>query len=113
VLFVYDGWNLIAELTEASGQMPAIRSHVWGLDLSGSAQGAGGVGGLLFTSVVSPQSSVFCAAFDGNGNVSALVDTATGTIAAAYEYDPFGNLIARIENPASSIRFIGEVHVCG
>jgi hypothetical protein len=25
-----------------------VRSYVWGLDLSGSEQGAGGVGGLLF-----------------------------------------------------------------
>jgi RHS repeat-associated protein len=104
VVFIYDGWNLITELTEVSGQIPAIRSHVWGLDLSGTEQGAGGVGGLLFTTSHLPLASSHFACFDGNGNVTALVDTATGTLAAAYEYDPFGNIIARIENPASSIQ---------
>jgi RHS repeat-associated protein len=103
-LFVYDGWNLIAELTEVSGQMSVVRSHVWGLDLSGTEQGAGGVGGLLFTTSHLPLASSHFACFDGNGNVTALVDSATGNVAATYEYDPFGNLIARIENPASSIQ---------
>jgi RHS repeat-associated protein len=104
VVFVYDGWNLMAELTEVSGQMSVVRSHVWGLDLSGTEQGAGGDGGLLFTTSHLPLASSHFACFDGNGNVSALVDTATGNLAATYEYDPFGNLIARIENPASSIQ---------
>jgi len=93
-LFVYDGWNLIAELTEVSGQMSVVRSHVWGLDLSQSLQGAGGVGGLLFTTSHLSLASSHFACFDGNGNVNALVDTATGTRAAAYEYDPFGNTIS-------------------
>ena len=30
-------------------------------------------------------------AYDGNGNVVALVDAATGAVAALYEHDPFGN----------------------
>ena len=42
--FVYDGWNLVAELNETNG---IIRSYLWGSDLSGAMQGAGGVGGLL------------------------------------------------------------------
>src|SRR6266568_1480231 len=42
--FVYDGWNLIAVLNATND---LLRSFTWGLDLSGSAQGAGGVGGLL------------------------------------------------------------------
>jgi RHS repeat-associated protein len=95
VLFVYDGWNLIAELTEVSGQMSVVRSHVWGLDLSQSLQGAGGVGGLLFgTFGWSSSTSTLAYAFDGNGNVSALLDMQTGTIAATYEYDPFGNTLS-------------------
>ena len=43
--FVYDGWNLMAELNATNNAV--IRSFMWGLDLSGSPQGAGGVGGLL------------------------------------------------------------------
>ncbi|MCC5850099.1 MAG: hypothetical protein JJU29_18600, partial [Verrucomicrobia bacterium] len=42
--FIYDGWNLLAEIKTDDS---LLRSHVWGLDLSGSLQGAGGVGGLL------------------------------------------------------------------
>lgn len=42
--FIYDGWNLLAEL-DGAGSL--VRSYVWGQDLSGSLEGAGGVGGLL------------------------------------------------------------------
>jgi hypothetical protein len=42
--FVYDGWNLIAEVNPAK---VATATYLWGNDLSGSMQGAGGVGGLL------------------------------------------------------------------
>jgi hypothetical protein len=42
--FAYNGWNLIAELNE---QNQLARSYLWGLDLSGSYAGAGGIGGLL------------------------------------------------------------------
>jgi RHS repeat-associated protein len=86
LLFVYDGWNLVAELNATNKTV--IRSYVWGLDLSGSEQGAGGVGGLL---AVRPGNGVAqFAAYDGNGNVTALVDGTTGTYTARYEYGPFG-----------------------
>jgi RHS repeat-associated protein len=86
LLFVYDGWNLVAELNATNKAV--IRSYVWGLDLSGSEQGAGGVGGLL---AVKPGNGVAqFAAYDGNGNVTALVDGTTGTYTARYEYGPFG-----------------------
>lgn len=35
-------------------------------------------------------------AYDGNGNVAALVNAADGTAAAQYEYDPFGNCLMSI-----------------
>jgi hypothetical protein len=43
-IYVYDGWNLYAELT-ASGTL--VQTYIWGQDLSGSREGAGGVGGLV------------------------------------------------------------------
>jgi RHS repeat-associated protein len=46
-LYLYDHWNLLAELDAADGNA-LIRTYVWGLDLSGTPQGAGGVGGLLY-----------------------------------------------------------------
>jgi RHS repeat-associated protein len=90
--FVWDGWNLLAELDAAN----AIESyHVWGLDLSGTLQGAGGIGGLLaMSSVSSPQSSVLLYTYDGNGNVCDVGD-AGGSLKARYEYDPFGRLFAK------------------
>ena len=45
VKFVYDGWNLIADLN-AQTTLSSVRI-IWGSDLSGTMQGAGGVGGLL------------------------------------------------------------------
>ena len=43
--FIYDGWNLISEIDAASNAI--VRTYLWGEDISGSMQGAGGVGGLL------------------------------------------------------------------
>jgi len=111
--FVYDGWNLIEEISTSS-QTASINHYTWGLDLSLSLQGAGGVGGLLsvvcapFTEsgligdwllpigyVSGPAPSTFYYTFDLNGNVSELLDS-TGSIAAHYEYGPFGELL--VEN---------------
>ncbi|HEV2392602.1 MAG TPA: RHS repeat-associated core domain-containing protein [Verrucomicrobiae bacterium] len=67
---------------------------LWGTDLSGSPQGAGGVGGLLEVSAISNSQITNCfAAFDGNGNVLGLVNAADGTLAAQYDYGPFGEVI--------------------
>ncbi len=86
-LFVYDGWNLIQEETIETGS--TIKYYVWGLDLSQSLQGAGGVGGLL---AVVDGGVTYHVNYDGNGNVTQFVNAADGTIAAHYEYDPYGNL---------------------
>jgi len=90
--FVYDGWNLIAEL-DVSGSSPALlRSHAWGLDLSQSLQGAGGVGGLLCSATVTMSGTVVhYPAYDGNGNVIGYVDGDTGAASLKLDYDPFGN----------------------
>ena len=88
--FVYDGWNLVAELNNVNG---LIRSYVWGLDLSGNEQGAGGVGGLLQVAYYGAQTTNCFAAYDGNGNLTALVNAADGSVFATYEYDPFGQTI--------------------
>jgi len=93
--FIYDGWNLLAELNATNG---VVRSYTWGLDLSGSEQGAGGIGGLL--SVNAGTNGTHFVAFDGNGNVTALVDAGSGNISAQYEYSPFGELI-RATGPMS------------
>jgi len=91
VLFVYDGWNLLAELNATNNAV--IRSYLWGADLSGALQGAGGVGGLLKISCSGTQTTNCFVAFDGNGNVAALADAASTNILAQYEYGPFGELL--------------------
>jgi RHS repeat-associated protein len=79
-----------------------IRTYVWGSDLSGSMQGAGGVGGLLEVSYYGSSMTNCFPAFDGNGNVAALVNTADGTVAANYEYGPFGEAI-RLTGPMANV----------
>jgi RHS repeat-associated protein len=89
--FVYDGWNLVAEVKPDNSK---IRTYMWGSDLSGSLQGAGGVGGLLEVSYYGTGGTTNCfPAFDGNGNVAALINAADGTVAANYEYAAFGEPI--------------------
>lgn len=82
--FIYDGWNPIAVLD--SSTLSASRLLTWGLDLSGSLQGAGGVGGLLS---VQDGSSVYHYTYDANGNVSEVLNS-SGAVVAHYEYDAFG-----------------------
>ena len=100
--FVYDGWNLLAEIDKTNA---VVRSYVWGLDLSGTEQGAGGIGGLLWANL--PQASNTQArgshfvAFDGNGNVAALLNAQTAQVSAEYEYGPFGETI-RATGPAAA-----------
>jgi hypothetical protein len=64
--------------------------YTWGQDLSGTLQGAGGVGGLL---IVSINNTNCFPAFDGNGNVMGLVNASDGTVVAEYEYSPAGGLL--------------------
>lgn len=98
--FLYDGWNLIRESIGAA--TPTSRSYVWGLDLSGTLQGAGGVGGLL--AMLSPDSCLLTPAYDANGNITDLVDT-NGAVVAHYEYDPYGNIIAQSGDQAGANPF--------
>ena len=87
-LFWYGGWNLIGELDSAKGQ---IQTFYWGLDLSGSMQGAGGVMGLLW--INAGTNGAHFLTYDGNGNVNELLSAAEGIITADYEYSPFGEVI--------------------
>jgi len=69
--FAYDNNCIIAEL---DGSDSVIRSYVWGLDIDGGLGTAGGVGGLLL-------SGNELAYYDGNGNITAMLDTGTGNMA--------------------------------
>ncbi len=45
--FIYDRWNVIEETVTPTDGATETAENVWGADLSGTVQGAGGVGGLL------------------------------------------------------------------
>jgi RHS repeat-associated protein len=92
--YLYDGWDCVAEFSVSGGTVTHQRSYVWGLDLSGSRTGAGGVGGLV-TIYQAPMSSptAHFTAYDGNGNVIGLVKASDGTLSARYEYGPFGEAL--------------------
>ena len=99
---LYDGWNCIAEYTGTS----LSKTYLWGLDLSGTLQGAGGVGGLLSINDI-PTNTTHYPCYDGNGNIRKLLDATTLATTATYDYGPFGELI-RATGPyaaASSYRF--------
>lgn len=82
--FFYDGWNLVQEV-DGSGQPQ--KSYVWGLDLSGTFEGAGGIGGLL---TMSDAQERYYYMHDYSGNVQGLVNATGGSVAARYEYESFG-----------------------
>ena len=69
----------------------ALLTQFWGLDLSGTLQGAGGVGGLL---AVSCNGQFYFPTYDNNGNITKYIDE-SGSVVAAYEYDDFGRAISQ------------------
>ncbi len=88
--FVWDDNNIALEEVEfADGTIRTIENF-WGLDKSGTEQGAGGVGGLL---AVSLDDVFYIPCYDHNGNI-VLYISETGSIVAQYTYDPYGNVIA-------------------
>jgi RHS repeat-associated protein len=84
-------WNILAEKSGGSTNS-FLRTYTWGTDLSGNLSGAAGVGGLLFVTLHTSGKN-FAYGSDLNGNVTLLVDTATGQSAATYDYGPFGEPI--------------------
>lgn len=78
--YLYDGLLPVAELNASNA---VTRTITRGLDLSGSMQGAGGIGGILATNGNEYS-------YDGNGNVRDIISS-SGINVAHYEYDPFGN----------------------
>jgi RHS repeat-associated protein len=86
---LYDGWNPVSEYQTTSAAAPTLlNSYTWGTDLSGTFQGAGGVGGLLSVKQY-PTGLTYYPTYDGNGNVSEYLNS-TGSTIAHYEYGPFG-----------------------
>ena len=91
VKFVYDGWNLLAELNATNN--PVIRS-LCGAVICPARFRAPAAWAACWRSVYKGAQTTNCfVAFDGNGNVSALADAGSTNILARYEYGPFGEVI--------------------
>jgi RHS repeat-associated protein len=89
----------ISELNGTNGAV--VRAYVWGLDVSETLDGAGGVGGLLWVRLTGgPAAGVHFVTYDGNGNVWTLVSASTGTETARYEYGTFGEPL-RLTGPVA------------
>ena len=111
--YIYDANRVIQE---RDGSNNPLVSYSRGNDLSGSLEGAGGIGGLL------ARSSGYSAGnwtthdyyfADGNGNITFMTD-ASQLMAASYRYDPFGNTLSSSGTLASAnvYRFSSkEIHV--
>jgi RHS repeat-associated protein len=83
------------------GVSPTLqKTRLWGRDLSGTPQGAGGVGGMLSeSSPINSNPITFNSSYptyDGNGNVSEYLNS-TGQVTAHFEYDPFGNTVVNTD----------------
>jgi RHS repeat-associated protein len=102
--FIHDGWNLIAEYSVSGGSLTLARTMTWGLDISVTLADAGGVRGLLMVTEGS-NGPHYLPAYDGNGNILAMVNRGTGTLDAVYEYSPFGETIRSIGTYATTNPF--------
>ncbi len=64
--YLWDDWNIIREVVR-EGYSVAVTDNIWGLDIDGTLQGAGGVGGLL---AVVRDDGVFLPTYDANGTAN-------------------------------------------
>jgi RHS repeat-associated protein len=95
VRYVYD-LNLVIQ--ERDRLNVSQVTYTRGKDLSGSLEGAGGIGGLLARTdnALLVNGTARTSAYystDGNGNITCLLDT-NQIVVARYTFDPFGNTLA-------------------
>ena len=107
--FVWDNDRIAAEITVSSDGIASTNRYFWGLDVSGTLDGAAGVGGLL-AACLNGTNVLYC--YDANGNVTELLDMYNGGVMARYRYGVFGEPLAS-EGPmaqANPWRFATRYH---
>jgi len=102
--FIWDG-NVIVQLRD-SNNVP-ILTLTSGLDLSGSLQGAGGIGALL--AMTDSSNADFFYHSDGNGNVTALMD-ASQNVVQRRMYDGFGRTTRLTGTTINPFWFSSQLH---
>lgn len=96
--FIWDGWSLLADIWgdySATQNFTSVSfifssSYVWGIDVSGSVGGAGGVGGLA---LMYYNGRAFIPLQDGRGNIYGYYDTTEGKNATVWDLTPYGQAI--------------------
>ena len=106
--FFHDDWNLIEErIAYTNGTTTTIR-YFWGKDLSGSLQGAGGVGGLLYLTI---DGVPYVPNYDNIGNITRYLD-ANGNTVAQYTYNAFGGKLSQSGILADTFHFRFSTKYC-
>ncbi len=86
-------WLPVYEIRRKNGAVSSRRWFQWGVDLSGTLDGAGGIGGLVAIieeNAAGAHTRTLLPVQDGLGNVTAVIDALTGSTVARYDYGPFG-----------------------
>ncbi len=94
----------VLEVQLHNGVLVRKRWFQWGADLSGTLDGAGGIGGLeaiIEEPVIGPKRTLLPVQ-DGLGNITAVFDATTHQMVARYDYGPFGE----------TLRLSGEPDAC-
>jgi RHS repeat-associated protein len=99
--YAWQGWKLAGECERnGAGAITAVRHFVWGPDIGGQQSasldsGAEGVGGLLLIREWKPVRGMkqYLPLSDGLGNICGLIDATDGSLAAEFDYDPYGGPI--------------------
>ncbi len=94
----------VLEVQLHNGALVRKRWFQWGPDLSGTLEGAGGIGGLeaIIEEPVIGTKRTLLPVQDGLGNITAVFNAATGQMVARYDYGPFGE----------TLRVSGEADAC-
>jgi RHS repeat-associated protein len=102
-ILTWAGWTLMSREIFTGNTVSETFRYTWGTDLSGTMEGAGGVGGLLAVERNLAGSNTWVIRYthaDANGNIIALTDS-SGNVSARYRYDAFGKVLSATDVDAS------------
>ena len=99
--YFYDGWLLVYEHIIRPDNTTNEIDYVWGKDISGSRDGAAGIGGLLY---LKRDGAIYVPFYDAYSNILGYCD-AQGNVVARYTYDAFGNTISQSGSLADTFSF--------
>ncbi len=88
----WSDWLPVCEEVSVNGGLVSRRWFVWGKDVSGTWEGAGGIGGLV--AIEEEGGRRLLPVEDGLGNIVAVINEANGYTIARFDYSPYGELVS-------------------